>query len=290
MFRKILNEPLVVFLLLAAAIFVLFEQVSTDYEVGNTEIVVSKNQIQTLVLGFEKVWQRSPAAKELAGLTQSYIREEVFYREALVLGLDKNDSVIRRRLSQKMQFLLEDLTDFKQADDSTLQAYLDKHADRYMQPARFSFRQIYFDMNKRGQAVQSEAVSLLAKLNKGEIEGKGSGDSIMIGYQFGLIREAEVERLLGTQFVQGLSGLAVGTWQGPILSGFGLHLVFIDQFVAAKAPKLDNVRQQLSRDWSAEKRAETNRTIYEKLRQRYHVVIEENTKDKHAGLSAAKQK
>lgn len=287
--KAIFREPLLVFLLLGGGIFVLFQQVSNDALPDNTEIVVTKEQIQTLRLGFEKVWQRSPGAGELSALIQSYIQEEVLYREALVLGLDKNDGVVRRRLSQKMQFLSEDLADLEQADDSTLQSYLDDHVDQYMQPARFSFRQIYFNVSKRGQqATQSETESLLIKLKKGEVDGKASGDSIMISHQFDLMRETEVARILGAQFMQALRETPTGSWQGPIESGFGQHLVFIDEFVESKASRLNDVRQQVVRDWSAEKRKETNQAIYETLRQRYQIVVEEDAERDSTEKSSVK--
>lgn len=279
---------MLVFLLLGSGIFVLFQQVSNDALPDNTEIVVTKEQIQTLRLGFERVWQRSPGARELSALIQSHIQEEVLYREALALGLDKNDGVVRRRLSQKMQFLSEDLADLEQANDKTLQSYLDDHVDQYMQPARFSFRQIYFNASKRGQSTQSEAESLLIKLKKGRLDGKASGDSIMISHQFDLMRETEVARILGAQFMQALRETPTGSWQGPIESGFGQHLVFIDEFVESKASRLNDVRQQVVRDWSAEKRKETNQAIYAKLRQRYQVVVEEDAEKDGAEKSSVK--
>jgi len=286
--KTIFREPLLHFLLLGGALFVLFQQVSNDALPDNAEIVVSKGQIQLLELGFEKVWQRSPDVRELDALIQSFIREEVLYRKALELGLDKNDGVVRRRLSQKMQFLLEDLADLEQADDKTLQTYLDDHIDQYMQPSRFSFRQVYFNTSKRGQAAQSEAESLLINLKKGEEDGKASGDPIMISHQFDLMRETEVERILGVQFLQALGEIPIGSWQGPIESGFGLHLVFIDKFVAGKVPGLDDVREQVVRDWAVENREKANRAIYEKERQRYDIVVEEYAGNDNTKMSTAR--
>lgn len=278
---------MLIFFLLGGAMFVLFQQVSTDYQPDNAEILVSKSQIQALASSFEKTWQRSPDVKELNALIQSFIREEVLYREALAFGLDKNDGVIRRRLSQKMQFLSEDIADLEQADDKTLQTYLDDHVDQYMKPSRFSFRQVYFNTSKQGHATQSEVQSLLIKLRKGDVDGKASGDPIMIDHQFNLIRETEVERILGAQFVQALSGLPTGSWQGPVESGFGLHLVFIDEFEASKTPKLDDVRTQVARDWSAMKRSEINQAVYDKARQRYHVIVEESAGEDRTGLATS---
>jgi len=157
-----------------------------------------------------------------------------------------------------------------------------------LQPSRFSFRQVYFNTSKHGQAAQSEAESLLSKLKKGEEDSKASGDPIMISHQFDLMRKTEIERILGAQFVQALGEMPIGSWQGPIESGFGLHLVFIDEFVAGKVPGLDDVRERVVRDWSVENREKTNRAIYEKERQRYHIVVEEYAGNDNAKMSTAR--
>ena len=284
--KTILREPLLHFLLLAGIVFVLFQQVTNDVSPDNNDIVVSREQIQALRSGYMKVWQRPPRNEELTTLIQNHIREEVLYREALALGLDKNDTQIRRRMSQKMKFLTENLADLEQADDKVLQVYLDKNVDQYMLPSRFSFRQIYFNTNKR-QMTQSVFNSLLEKLQNNEVDPQNIGDPIMIGHQFEMLREAEISRILGARFLQSLKKTTRGSWQGPIESGFGHHLIFISKFIAGSQPKLADVRKQVLRDWSAEKRAASNQLFYEKLKQQYNISVEDYAnKDQENGTSA----
>ena len=274
--KTILREPLLHFLLLAGIVFVLFQQVTNDVSPDNNDIVVSREQIQALRSGYMKVWQRPPRNEELTTLIQNHIREEVLYREALALGLDKNDAQIRRRMSQKMKFLTENLADLEQADDKVLQVYLDKNVDQYMLPSRFSFRQIYFNTNKR-QMTQSVFNSLLEKLQNNEVDPQNIGDPIMIGHQFEMLREAEISRILGARFLQSLKNAMRGSWQGPIESGFGHHLIFVSEFVAGSQPKLADVRKQVLRDWSAEKRTVSNQLFYENLKQQYNISVEDYT-------------
>ena len=276
--RKILKEPLLVFLLLGGAMFLLFQQVSNDYQSDNSEIVVTEGQIKALSLGYEKVWQRSPNEKEVAGLIQNYIREEVLYREALAMGLDKADGVVRRRLHQKMEFLSEDIASLDEPTEQELQAYLLANQEAYRQPARFSFRQVYLSVSKRGQTAQADAIALLAKLEKQDSNAATLGDPLMVNHQFNLATEQEIERVLGREFLQSLNGVPTGNWQGPISSGFGLHLVRIDKHVESEAPGLNEVRKQVVRDWGSEKRNQTNETFYEGLRKRYTVKIENNSR------------
>lgn len=285
--KKIFKEPLLVFLLLGGAMFVFFQQVSDDSLPDNAEIVVTQGHIQALLLGFEKVWQRSPSAKELDGLIQNYIREEVLYREALAMGLDRDDGIVRRRLRQKMEFISEDLASLDAPDEQQLQSYLTAHQEDYRQPTYFSFRQIYFDTSKRGQAAQADAENLLAKLRIQEADVTILGDSLMLKQQFNSETETEIERALGAQFLQSLRDTPTGSWQGPIESGFGLHLVRIDERINGELPILNDVREMVTRDWASEKRKQTNEAFYESLRKRYKVTVENHVNDDRIDESAA---
>jgi hypothetical protein len=276
---NIFKEPLLVFLLLGGAMFVLFQQVSNDYQPDNSEISVTERQIKALSLGFEKVWQRSPNEEEVEGLIQNYIREEVLYREALAMGLDKGDSVVRRRLHQKMEFLTEDIASLDKPTEQELQAYLLVNQDEYRQPARFSFRQVYLSVSKRGQSSQADAIALLAKLEKQDSNAATLGDPLMVNHQFNLATEQEIERVLGRDFLQSLNETPAGNWQGPLSSGFGLHLVRIDKYIKSEAPGLNEVRKQVVRDWGAKKRNQTNETFYENLRKRYTVRVEDHSRN-----------
>jgi hypothetical protein len=276
--KKIFKDPLLVFLLLGGAMFVLFQQVSNDYLTDNAEIVVTQMQIQALLKGFEKVWQRSPAEEEVDGLIQNYVREEVLYREALALGLDKGDGVVRRRLTQKMDFLSEDLASIDEPNEQELQAYLTSYQDDYREPSRYSFRQIYFNTSQRGESAQSAAMSALAKLKVQDTDSnigtEAMGDPLMVKQQFNDETEREIQRVLGEAFLKALVEIPEGGWQGPIRSGFGLHLVRIDEYIAGIASELNEVREQVVRDWSSQKREQANEMFYKILRKRYTVTVQ----------------
>lgn len=286
--KKVFKEPLFVFLLLGGAMFVLFQQASNDYRPDNAEIVVTKGHVLSLSLNYKKVWQRSPNAEELDGLIQNYIREEILYREALALGLDKDDGIVRRRLRQKMEFILEDIASLDKPEEQELQDYLVAHKENYRRPSRFSFRQIYLNTTKRGESAQSDAIALLAKLKAKETDAKSLGDQLMIKYKFNLETEREIERVLGSQFLRSLNDIPAGSWQGPISSGFGLHLVRVDERIEGEAPKLNEVRDQVVRDWESKKRIQTNEAFYENLRKRYTVKVENYSKNSTIGDSTNK--
>ena len=286
--KKVFKEPLFVFLLLGGAMFVLFQQVSNDYQPDNAEIVVTEGHVQSLLLGFEKVWQRSPSEKEVDGLIQNYIREEILYREALVMGLDKDDGVVRRRLRQKMEFISEDIASWDKPEEQELQVFLAAHEKDYRQPSRFSFRQIYLNTSKRGESAQSDAIALLAKLKVQDSNAKSLGDPLMVKHQFNLETEREIKRVLGSQFLQSLNDIPTGSWQGPISSGFGLHLVRVDERIDGKLAELKEVRDQVVRDWESKKRNHTNETFYENLRKRYTVKVENHSRNNRASENITK--
>ena len=286
--KKVFKEPLFVFLLLGGAMFVLFQQVANDYQPDNAEIVVTEGHVQSLLLNFKKVWQRSPSEKEVDGLIQNHIREEVLYREALAMGLDKDDGIVRRRLSQKMKFISEDLASLDKPEEQELQAFLTANAKDYHQASRFSFRQIYLNSSKRGESVQSDAIALLEKLKAQDSNAKSLGDPMMVKHQFNLETEREIKRVLGAKFLQSLNDIPTGSWQGPISSGFGLHLVRVDQRVEGKASELKEVRDQVVRDWESKKRKQTNKAFYENLRKHYTVTVENHSRNNTATENTTK--
>jgi hypothetical protein len=197
------------------------------------------------------------------------------YREALALGLDQDDPIVRRRLRQKLEFLFEDLTALEEPDDSELQAYLDANPEAYRQPSRYSFQQVYLNTSQRGPGVESDAKELLTRLRAEDIDAASAGDSLMLKRHFVNETDRDIERALGRQFLDGLVAVPSGSWQGPVVSGFGLHLVYIHERIAGKIPELSATRDQVFRDWSSEQRKETNQKIYQNLRKRYEVTFED---------------
>lgn len=274
---KVFKEPLVIFLLLGAALFVFYQQVSEESIFDSNqldEIIVTQGQVDALKLRFEKVWQRPPSEIELEGLTQAHIREEVFYREAMAMGLDRDDAIVRRRLRQKLEFLSEDLANIVEPTEQELQAFLDANPEEYRPATTFSFQQVYL-----GEDESKRAEALLSQLQTNQIDPAEVGGSQLMQNSFISAPDYNVQRSFGQEFLQGLQQLEVGSWQGPIRSGFGLHLVNISERVDGGAAQLSEVRQAVLRDWSAQNRKQTNEAFYQALRLRYKVTFEapENT-------------
>jgi parvulin-like peptidyl-prolyl isomerase len=282
--KKIYKEPLLHFLIIGALIFVLFSLVNKEEDiVSSNKIVVSTAEIKRLSGNWSRKWNRPPTETELKGLVDSYIKEEVYYREALALGLDQNDTVLRRRLMQKMEFLSNDLAELNIPDEASLNKYFLDNQDKYKLPARVSFTHIYFSLDKRGAKALEDAKSVLSELNA--LRAPEKGDSFMMQYDFVQETPFEVERLFGKGFAEQLFQSEINTWQGPIESGYGLHLVYISEKIGSRMPELASVIDEVRTDFMFEQRQKMNREIYEKFKERYEIVIEDMPKQ--SGIAKA---
>ena len=280
MINKWLREPLLHFLLIGAALFILYG-LQNDKPVDDGKcIVITEADIDRLLTLWEKKWQRLPTRPELDGMIEAQIREEVLYREALAMGLDKEDAIVRRRLAQKVDFIFSDLASQAQPDDTKLADYLVKHADRFEIPARISFQQIYLNSDKRGDKTGSDAEELLTELSQSNssVDTLAAGDSFMFGQEYDDMTEHDVARLFGKDFAEKLFSLSPGDWQGPVRSGYGLHLVEISSKTMASLPQLGAVREKVLNEWLSEQRRTMNEAFYQNLRSRYDVVIEDTDK------------
>jgi hypothetical protein len=276
--KKWFNEPLLHFLVIGALIFIVFSVVNKEeISLDGKKIVVSSGDIERLSANWSKKWNRPPTENELQGLIDSYIREEVYYREALALGLDQDDTILRRRLMQKMEFLSNDLAELNTPDQAALNAYFLEHNDKYELPARVSFTHIYFSFDKRGRQVFKDAANVLDEIQAASspvVRAPELGDPFMLQYDFTLETPFEVARLFGQDFAELLFLLETSGWQGPIESGYGLHLVWINEKIDARMPELASVIDKVRTDWMFEQRQKTNKAIYERFRERYEIVIE----------------
>ena len=288
---KLFREPLLHFLFIGAAIYLLYGAFAEPVpeEVDKT-IVVSAGEIEWMQTAWQKRWNRPPTAEEFDGLIQQYIRETVLYREALTMGLNKHDQVIRRRLAQKLEFLAKDLVALTPPADEELLTYFDAHQDRYQEPARYTFTQVFIDPDKRGDATLADAEKIKATLMaRGDaIDNAGIlGDTFMLQNYYPEKEQAEIQKLFGSGFAESLVELSVGQWHGPVLSGYGVHLVYVDNVSEPPAPVFAEVRERVMQDWKSEKGEELNEKFYVNLRDRYTVVIEElKEEDKITALKA----
>ncbi len=270
---RFLREPLAHFLLLGAALFALYSFVTDAPDVRRDRIVVDAGQVTRLAQQFQRTWMRPPTRTEIDGLIENHVTEEVLYREARALGLDKDDLVIRRRLRQKMEFLNEDIAAQRQPTDAELQTFLDAHPEKFRIPSRLSFRQVYLNPVKRGPDAPREAAALLARLNANSADAS-LGDATMLPAELVNATASEIARTFEGAFAADLEKIVGDGWAGPFASSYGLHLVRVTAREPGRAPSLAEVRTIVEREWSAERRAEAGRAFHAALRKRYEISIE----------------
>src|SRR5512143_1985886 len=279
MFKRLLREPLVHFLILGTALFLLFNAAEKSGAPQDGKIVVTSGRIEQLTVGFVRIWQRAPSADELNGLIEDYVKEEVLYREALAMGLDKDDSVVRRRMRQKIEFLTEDAAGAARPTDQELQAWLDKHPDEFRLAPKLALRQVYVSVSRRGADATKEAERLLARLNGAgkKVDASDLGDTTMLPHELPLSSSEEIGRVFGEGFAKAVAGLEPGRWSGPVKSGYGLHLVYVSERAEGRPRPLAEVRDAVQREWLAARHKEIADANYRALRAKYSVLIEPPT-------------
>jgi hypothetical protein len=268
----ILREPLLHFLVLGGLLFGLFGLTKQPDPNNTRQIRVTTAQVEQLAAQFSRTWMRPPTEEELAGLIERHIRGEVFYREALAMGLDRDDPYVRNRLGQKLEFLLDDLSAEAEPGDETLARYLDDHAERFREPARLSFRQVYLNPDRHLQ-LDADAADLLERLRAGA-DPVRLGDVSLLGQAFDELSQPEIARQFGDAFAEALLRVEQGQWLGPIPSGLGAHLVQVSDLKPARLPTLAEVRPRVLRDWQDQQRREQKEQAYARLRQRYAITVE----------------
>jgi peptidyl-prolyl cis-trans isomerase C len=276
---KLLREPLVHFMFIGAVIYLLYGVFAEPVpEADDKTIIVTAGEVEWMQTAWQKRWNRPPTAAEFDGLIQQYIKETVLYREALTMGLNQHDQVIRRRLAQKLEFLAKDLVALTPPTDEELLAYFDLHQARYQKPALYTFTQVFIDPDKRGDATLEDAAAIKATLiAQGEaIEDPGAlGDDFMLQNYYPEKDPVEIQKLFGSGFADSLVELSPGQWHGPVLSGYGTHLVYVSNISEPPAPDFVALRERVKQDWKTERGEELNDQFYASLRDQYTVVIEE---------------
>lgn len=206
----------------------------------------------------------------MQGLIDEYVKEEILYREALKLGLDRDDTIIRRRLAQKMDFLAEDVASLREPAPGVLEAWYNQHQDQYAPPPLATFRHLFFAKDKRGSDAQVQAQAALSGLTD---KNSGEGDAFMFKSAYTEQSQDQVARVFGSKFAISLFKQTSGSWVGPVESGFGWHLVWIETLAKPPTPPFETVTQQVKSDWLSKQRSESKRTNFDALKTRYEVVV-----------------
>jgi len=290
---RLLREPVVHFLLIGAAIYGASALLTGPAEdPKSTDLVVSAGEVEWMMASWAKRWNRPPTAEELDGLIRQHVRETILYREALTMGLDRDDVVIRRRMAQKLEFLAKDLATMTPPGEEELRTWFEAHRARYQAPVRYTFTQLFFDPDRRGDATLTDAEAIKATLAAqadAPADAGSLGDPLLQSY-YPENDPVEIQRNFGGGFADSLVALEPGRWHGPVLSGYGVHLVYVHDVVEPAPPDFGAMRERVRQDWTDERREALNEEFYESLRDRYTVVIEKPAgtdsvagADEHAG-------
>lgn len=272
------QEPLLHFVLIGALLYAAYHFASprvTDIGAGRDHrIVLTQDDLVQMTLTWRAQGRPMPTEQQMAHLIEARVREEVLFREALALGLDKDDTIVKRRLAQKMDFVAEDLSTLAEPTPQELKTWFEAHPQRFAFPPRLSFRHHYFSPDKRQARAFDDARRALPPQDKaGAADARIAGDAFMFQDRYVDQSAEQLAALFGPKFAQALLELSPGAWQGPVESGYGWHLVFVEEIAPGRAPTFEEIEPQVKREWIATRRAEAKQKMYETLRARYEVVV-----------------
>lgn len=270
MFKKIVSEPLLHFLMLALVFFVVYTKLNPQ-ENSQPKLIVSEGRVQQIKNQFIKMKKREPFADELQAAIQGYVVNEIYALEAKKLGLDQDDAIINRRLSQKMRFLLEDMASVKEPSDAELEAYFSEHSDKYVLPAQWSFEQVFVSTEGPSKQIAAKIIAIKAAIEQGQVP---QGDATLLPKVVENQSEKQIERSFGRLFIKNIQGVEVGKWSEPLASDFGVHLVFVKHFDERVLPPLEEVKAAVASDWQRQNLLDLKQQFEKELLQHYQVEIE----------------
>jgi hypothetical protein len=270
-----IREPLVQFMGIGLALYLIFAW-RGDTGPNSYHIVITQGQVDALAAGFVGVWRRPPNEQELKSLVDDFVRQEIATREAMRMGLDRDDVVIRRRLRQKVEFLTEDISNASPPTDAELQAYFNQHPDKFRTEPAVAFRQVFLNPSRRHAETAHDAKLLLARLSTtaAAVDIKTLGDPLMLPSEMPLSSRSEVARLFGNGFADEVLKLTPGRWSGPIESAYGLHLVFATELAEGRLPSFAQLRPIVEREVLSDRETRDLDTMYDQLLKRYHITME----------------
>jgi hypothetical protein len=283
-----LKEPLLHFLFAGMALFLAYRTMNPepDRREESNRIEVTEADLHQLAIAWMAQWRRPPTPEEMRGLLETTIREEILYREALALGLDRGDAIVKRRLAQKMEFLAEDVSTVPEPRGDELEVWFEKNRERFALPARMSFRHLYFSFDQRHERARDDAARSLEALSNEHADAPelaNLADPFMFQDSYVDRLQEQVAGVFGTRFAAALFELKPGAWRGPIQSGFGWHLIRVDSMTPGRVPAFEEVEPIVRSEWITEQRAESKRKMFEAIRVRYQIVLPEARPTEPAG-------
>jgi hypothetical protein len=285
---RLLREPLLHFLIAGVLLFGGYEWLNRAAADSTSEgpVRIGLGKVRWLQQTFANQWRRGPTAIELNELLATLLEEELMASEARALGLDRGDTIVRRRLAQKLAFLVDDTTRIADPSEDELRRYYTDHAERYRDQPRISFSHVFFSPARRAHADGDARMALpLASAASGNAEaGEPEGDPVLLEHSYAELDPSAVGSLFGAEFASAVFALTPGMWSGPVKSAFGVHLVRVTQLRPASTHGLEEARPAVTEDWRRERARQTKTAYLARLREKYGVVIED---DAQAALTGA---
>ncbi len=270
-FNKLLREPFVQFLGLGLIVFIVMSQLS-DGEGVNRNIHVSEVDTERLKAMWEAQYNRAPSEQELVSIVDRFVREEILVREAMAIGLDDDDLIIRRRLAQKYEFLVDGRVDVEDPGDLLLAGWYREHAPRYLVRAEVSFRHAFFSQARPGDNADQDASQSLAQLQRDDVDWRSVGDPFMMQREFAPRSQREILDLFGTEFAEALFELPEGRWSAPVRSAYGWHAVMVVQRFPEAIPSFESIRPDVLADYLEMQRELKKQTAFAALKARYMIT------------------
>jgi peptidyl-prolyl cis-trans isomerase C len=275
---QFLREPLVHFLLLGLLLFAFYSytQRGRGGVESSKQIQLTLEDLLQMNMYFASQWKRPPTAEEFRSLVENKVQEEVLYREALAMGLDKDDTIVKRRMAQKLQFLSEDVAASHPPSTDELKAWFAKNSGKFAMSNRVSFRHLYFSGDRRGQRAQEDAAAAVKKLAGQPSDSKlaaSLADPFMFQDYYGDKTTDQLAREFGPKFAQALLSLKPGSWQGPVESGYGWHLVYVDSIIPGRIPAFEEIEPEVKTAWLGAQKQEAWRKAYAEMRAKYTVLL-----------------
>lgn len=279
---KLFQEPLLHFLLIGVMLFGVYSWMNhgAQNETKVLQVRISEGEANWLKETWATQWQRQPTQDEFRALVAEFLKEELLAREAREMRLDQNDTYVRRRLAQKVEFLVQDASRLIEPTEDDLRKYYAAHLDMFRDEALVSFTQIYFSSQH-----QNEIAAVYARL-KANADPKHLGDRLMLEPEYRGVTRQTVAALFGDDFAAAVFALRPGTWHGPIKSGYGLHLVRLSHKMPPRQLNFAEVRAKVAEQWHDQLQRETNEKYFAGLLKKYDVVMDDNVKQLVGTLGA----
>ncbi len=277
---KLLKEPLLHFAVAGVVLFAIYAWLNESRPAadGVEPVRIGAGEIQWLKETYSSQWLRPPDANELQGLVADLVNEELLAREAQAMGLGENDTIVRRRLAQKLKFLVEDTSRLAEPTDAELHRYFEANAARFEDSPRVSFSQIYFNPDSRKDAA-GDAALVLAELNAdASADGAELGDRFLLDAEMMQADRQTIANAFGDEFADALLAVEPGKWSGPLKSGYGTHLVFVSARQAARKPAFEAVRDRVVAEWRRESEQKVSQEYLARLREKYGVGFDDGVK------------